>query len=110
VDFTFPQMQLAPKEYIVVVRDLLTFRASYGASVRVAGQFDGRLSDNGEDIVLKLAVPLEAAILRFRYRDDWHPATDGGGKSLTIQDPAAAPAAWNDSESWGPASPTPGKP
>ncbi len=110
VDFTFPQMQLAPTEYVVVVRDLVAFQASYGSDVRVAGQFDGHLSDNGEEVVLQLPAPLDVAILRFRYRDDWHPATDGGGESLTIQDPTAAPVTWSDRDSWTPASPTPGKP
>jgi len=57
-----------------------------------------------------LPVPLEAAILRFRYSDMWYPTTDGSGDSLTIRDPAAHPATWNRPESWRAAAPTPGGP
>jgi hypothetical protein len=110
IDFTFPQMQLAPGEFVVVAGDLASFRLRYGSGVRVAGQYSGSLSNNGEDIVLKLALPLEAAIMRFGYSDRWYPTTDGGGESLAIVDPMADPAAWSLAESWQPADPTPGRP
>ncbi len=110
IEFTFPQMQLAPGEYVVVVGDLASFRSEYGQSIRVGGQYSGNLSNNGEDIVLELPVPLEAAIMRFGYSDKWYPTTDGGGKSLVIIDPMAHPAAWSLADSWQPADPTPGRP
>jgi hypothetical protein len=123
IEFTFGQMQLAPGEFVVVAGDLAVARASspwatarmavpqrYGSGVRVAGQYSGNLSNNGEDIVLKLALPLEAAIMRFGYSDRWYPTTDGGGESLAIVDPMADPAAWSLAESWQPADPTPGRP
>jgi hypothetical protein len=75
----------------------------------VAGQYSGRLSDKGEDIVLKLAEPFDAAIARFRYDDEWHPATDGDGMSLTAHDPVAPVAAWNDPANWRMSAPTPGQ-
>jgi hypothetical protein len=110
VDFIFPTMQLAPGKCTVVVDNLAAFQAAYGGGVAVAGEYTGHLSDNGENLVLKLAVPLEAAIMRFRYRDEWYPTTDGGGKALSIVDPAAVPAAWNDRDQWRPADPSPGRP
>jgi hypothetical protein len=110
IDFTFPPMGLSPGEYVVVVSNLSAFRSSYGAGINVAGEFTGRLSNGGENLVLKLAVPLEAAIARFHYDDAWYPATDGAGKSLTIRDPTLPPVAWNDPQSWRPADPTPGRP
>ena len=103
-------MTLQPGEYVVVVANLSTFRSVYGATPKVAGQYKGNLSDTGEKIVLLLPSPLDAAILRFDYSNAWYPATDGGGKSLTIQDPAAPPASWKDAESWRASDPTPGKP
>jgi hypothetical protein len=60
--------------------------------------------------VLKLALPLEAAIMRFGYSDRWYPTTDGGGESLAIVDPMADAAAWSLADSWQPADPTPGRP
>ena len=110
VDFTFPALTLQPGECVVVVANLSAFRSLYGAAPKVAGQYGGNLSDTGEKIVLLLPFPLEAAILRFDYSSTWYPATDGGGKSLTIQDPADPPVTWNDAEYWRASDPTPGQP
>jgi len=92
------------------VADLASFRSVYGAGPKVAGQYSGSLNNAGEEIVLQLPAPLDAAILRFSYSGAWYPSTDGGGKSLTVRDPAAAPADWNDPENWQESAPTPGKP
>jgi hypothetical protein len=110
IDFTFPPMTLDAGHYVVVVSNIANFQSRYGSSATIAGQYSGNLSNGGEDIVLKLPVPLEAAILRFRYSDKWYPTTDGSGDSLTIRDPLAHPATWNQPESWRAASPTPGGP
>jgi hypothetical protein len=110
VTFTFPAMQLAAGKCTVVVDNLTAFQSAYGDGVAVAGEYTGHLSDSGENLVLKLAAPLEAAIMRFRYRDEWYPTTDGGGNSLVINDPLLPPATWNQSESWHAAAPSPGRP
>jgi hypothetical protein len=109
VDFRFPSMVLAPGECTVVASDPAAFRGQYGADIDVAGQYAGRLGNRGEDLVLKLPSPFDAAILRFRYADAWHPTTDGGGQSLAIEDPAAPAATWSDAESWRATDPTPGR-
>ncbi|MCX5636564.1 MAG: lamin tail domain-containing protein [Planctomycetota bacterium] len=110
IDFTFPPMTLASGRYVVVVSNIAAFQSRYGSSASVAGQYSGNLSNAGEDIVLKLPFPLEAAILRFRYSDALYPTTDGSGDSLTIREPTAHPATWDWLESWQAASPTPGGP
>ncbi len=110
IDFVFPALTLQPGECVVVVANQSAFRSTYGATPKVAGQYKGNLSDTGEKIVLLLPAPLDVAILRFDYSSAWYPTTDGGGKSLAIQDPAASPVTWNDAESWRAADPTPGKP
>ncbi|MBL7154187.1 MAG: lamin tail domain-containing protein, partial [Phycisphaerae bacterium] len=110
IGFEFPIMQLNPGSYIVVVSNLTAFRSEYGYTARVAGEYTGGLSGGGEDIVLILAWPLEAAVMRFEYNDTWYPSTDGDGQSLTISDASAHPATWNDGESWRPAFPSPGLP
>ncbi len=110
IGFTFPAMVLQPGEYVVVVADVAAFQSAYGMGPKVAGRYDGNLNNGGEELVLQLPAPLDAAILRFRYSSAWYPETDGGGKSLAIRNPAAAPATWNDSESWQESAPTPGKP
>ena len=104
IKFTFPDMQLGAGEYILVVSDITAFA---GSSVNIAGEYEGELNNDGENIIVKLAWPLEAAILRFSYNDRWYPATDGQGQSLQIIDPAAPPATWNESSSWQSGFPSP---
>ena len=110
VDFVFPSLTLAPGDCVVLVDDAAAFRAKYGEDVPIAGQYAGRLSNAGEQIVLTLPEPLEAAILRFAYEDAWYESTDGRGHSLTIADPALPPAAWSEPQTWHAAPPTPGRP
>lgn len=110
IQFTFGPMILGAGECVVVVDNLAAFRQRYGTGPLVAGEYSGRLSNGGEDIVLKLAAPLEAAIMRFAYEDDWYPTTDGGGQSLAIEDMTVSAVSWNDSENWYPSPPTPGSP
>ncbi len=110
IDFTFPEMTLEAGRYVVAVSNLSAFRSAYGTGINVAGEYSGNLSNGGEEIVLKLPRPLEAAILRFEYSDAWYPVTDGGGNSLAIYNPFAQPATWSWPENWRPANPTPGEP
>jgi len=108
IDFTFSQMSLEPGQYVVIAGDLASFRSKYGTNTIVAGEYSGNLNNGGENIVLKLPQPLEAAILRFEYSNKWYPTTDGGGNSLMIVDAAAHPATLSQPESWQPAAPSPG--
>jgi len=110
VDFVFPHMSLAPGQFVVVAANGGAFRSKYGSTVTVAGQYSGKLSNTGEEVVLSLPLPLEAAILRFTYEDTWYPTVNGGGDCLVINDPLALPATWNESQSWHAAAPSPGRP
>ena len=105
IKFVFPNMQLESGEKVLVVSDMTSFN---NTSISIAGEYESNLSNSGENIVLKLAEPLEAAILRFKYSDQWYPATDGGGQSLEIIDPFIHPVMWNNADSWKAANPTPG--
>ncbi len=109
IEFTFGSMVLGPGQYIVVVDDITAFRSLYGDDILVAGEYSGHLGNGGEEIVLQLAWPMEAAILRFSYEEFWYPSTDGDGQSLVIEDMTAAPVTWNDSANWHASAPTPGE-
>ncbi|MHC4640875.1 MAG: lamin tail domain-containing protein, partial [Planctomycetota bacterium] len=85
IDFTFPDMDLDPNEFVVVVKNEITFEAKYGTAVNVAGQYAGRLANDGERIKLEDAIG--RTILDFKYEDGWRSLTDGDGFSLTIIDP-----------------------
>jgi len=94
IDFTFPDIEMAPGTYVVVVKDIAAFVAKYGASLHVAGPYMGSLDNGGERIQLVDAVG--KVIHDFQYRDGWYPSTDGAGHSLIAADPMIA-----DSDAWG---------
>ncbi|MCA9424561.1 MAG: hypothetical protein KC994_05780, partial [Candidatus Omnitrophica bacterium] len=103
IDFTFPSFSLAPGELAVVVADLAIFESVYGMGINVAGEYEGRLANNGERIRLEDA--LGATVLDFEFSDNWHPSTDGGNRSLTLLDPTNPDTArWNLKSSWVPSS------
>ena len=100
VDFTFPAALLAPGQYAVVARNMAKFSAYYGPGINLLGQYDNKLSDGGDSILLELPSPYDTAILRFDFSDAWYPATDGGGYALAIVNPVAAATSWSDQASW----------
>jgi CotH protein/lamin tail-like protein len=100
ITFTCPAMTLDAEEYIVLVKDPVIFQNEYGVIPEVVGQYSGSLSNGGEEIILQLPAPFEAAIMRFDYNDTWYPTTDGGGYALVITDPLAPAATWGDRDYW----------
>jgi hypothetical protein len=112
VDFVFPAMTLGAGEFVVVARDPVAFQNFYNdPSITVVGPYDpGSLSNAGEDILLQMPGPYEAAILRFDYNDNWYPATDGDGASLVLSDPLGRRASWDPAESWYPSAIAGGSP
>jgi hypothetical protein len=109
VDFTFPSMELAPGQYVLVVKDIDAFTAHYGLGLNIAGQYSGTLRNGGERVELQDAAG--QTILNFRYRDGWYDITDGMGFSLTVKDPAnTEPNAWNDKSAWRPSANIGGSP
>lgn len=53
VDYNFTNEVLPARGYLVVAADLATFRAKYPAVTNVVGNWTGRLSNNGEEILLR---------------------------------------------------------
>ncbi len=111
VDFVLPAMTLAPDEYVVLARDVAAFEAWYGDGVNVIGGYDpDALSNAGEDVVLQMPAPYDAAVLRFEYDDDWYPSTDGDGPSLVVENPDDHRASWRQRSAWRAASVAGGSP
>ncbi|MDT8300249.1 MAG: CotH kinase family protein [Sedimentisphaerales bacterium] len=99
IDFTFPNIELAPGEYVLVVQDIDAFEIRYGTTLNIAGQYTGSLNNAGERIKLEDAIG--QTILDFEYKDRWRSIADGHGFSLTIIDPANTdPYDWNEKDSW----------
>jgi hypothetical protein len=109
VQFTFPSFDLAPGGYCLVVQDTAAFRARYGPSLPVAGQYTGSLSNAGERIELLDAVG--EVIHNFHFDDKWFNVTDGQGFSLTVKDPRMAdPNSYGDKALWRPSTRPGGSP
>lgn len=80
--FTFGSLTLQPGQYCVVTNDPVAFTALYGAGITIAGQYEGSLNNDGEQIVLRDA--LGNLIHDFSYNDvvPWPLTPDGQGPSL----------------------------
>ncbi len=100
---------LPPGGRVLVVRDQAAFEAAFGAGLPVAGVFgtDTALSNGGE--LIKLEDADNGTVREFEYRDSppWPTAADGGGSSLQLIGPAAAPDHALP-ESWTASAPSPG--
>ncbi|MEN6425583.1 MAG: lamin tail domain-containing protein [Phycisphaerales bacterium] len=96
--------------FVLVVQNEAAFASRYGEELagRVAGQYDGKLANNGE--TLHLVDFWDGTIAEFGYSDDWFPSTDGDGFSLTLADPQRDPAAWGEPASWRPSATVGGSP
>ncbi|MCO6042419.1 lamin tail domain-containing protein [Aeoliella sp. ICT_H6.2] len=103
VEFAFHDPTvLAPGERAVVVENQSAFEFRYGTSVRVLGQWSGRLSNGGETVLLE---DREAAIIQsFAYEDGddlgeeaWPTSPDGMGPSLVVVD---TDGDYNDGLNW----------
>ncbi len=111
VDFDFAAgsiPELAPGASVLVAEDSLAFQYRYGNNLPLAGQWSGGL-DNGSETI---TVTSDGVLLQqFTYVDDWHPETDGDGRSLQIIDAHHADLnSWNLGNSWRPSSSQDGAP
>ena len=99
IDFTFGEVELAPGDVTLIVRDLAIFTSIYGSDHPVAGVYSGKLANSGERLTLVDA--LGQTIQDFEYSDDWYKSTDGDGYSLTAVDPAHTdPNDYSNAEAW----------
>jgi hypothetical protein len=95
INFSFPKNTILNSgKRLVIVRDLEAFTARYGNddNILIAGQYSGRLSNDGEQVTLFSDTGGE--IISFTYNDQlpWPTLADGGGHSLVAlgQDPTEA--------------------
>jgi hypothetical protein len=100
IDFTFPPVNLAPGEHVIVIREPSAFATSHPDFTGViAGQYAGALDNAGERI--RLADALDRTILDFSYKDSWYDITDGEGFSLVFGgDLEGDPNSWDEKSFW----------
>jgi hypothetical protein len=77
-------VSLTPGAFILVVKNKTAFESRYGAGVsnKIAGEYSGKLANEGEKI--SLADIWHGTIVEFEYSDGngWPQSTDGEGNSL----------------------------
>ena len=110
IDFTFPDLELTPGGYVLVVKDESAFLDKYPSfNGLIAGEYSGSLNNAGERVELKDAA--SQTILNFRYRDNWYDITDGLDFSLTVKDSSGTdPNFWYDKATWRPSAASGGSP
>lgn len=99
---------LAPAQYLVLVRNQAAFQSRYPSVTNIAGQYSGALQNSGERIYLKGA--LREPILDFHYDPAWCPVTAGAGFSLVIRNEDAPFYTWTNPLSWRPSTRLGGSP
>lgn len=100
VEFQFPTNRdtvLAPKQGLLLVKDLFRFQQRYGIAVPVAGIYQGGLSATGE--TLRLVDPQSNLLLTFKYEITlpWPVTAANPGYSLVLSHPELGlnnPDAW----------------
>ena len=85
IEYSFPDLELLPHEFILVVRDVTAFMALYGPDLPVAGQYTGSLNNQGE--ILEMRDATGALVSTVHFQNQWYEITDGRGFSLILQDP-----------------------
>jgi hypothetical protein len=100
VTFNFagsPVQSLAGGARALIVKNVAAFESRYGGGRPVAGVFGGTLANGSDTLELFDA---GAPVQNVAYDDAWRPVTDGDGFSLTVVDPAAPPAMWNNAANY----------
>ena len=85
LSYTFPSIELAPGQRVVVAQSIDAFQLRYGTDATPIGEFEtGRLSNAGENLTLMDG--LGQVILDFTYGDNdpWPERADGDGGTLEI--------------------------
>jgi len=85
-----PGSLLAPRAYLVLAADRLTFAASYGATVPVFDTFDGSVPVGPTLMLLTSTGGVESIVSQVRYERQapWPIQPPGSGRSLQLIDPS----------------------
>lgn len=112
IQFTFTSTNaitnLAPGEYVLLVKNRSAFLERYPGVTNIAGEYSGSLDNSGER--LQLVGPLGEIIADFRYEDFWYPDTDGNGASLVAVNENGPASEMQNADFWRPSSSAGGSP
>ncbi len=100
-DFSYGAVRyVQPYEYVVAVKNPDAFAVRYPdwQDIHLAGTFEGKLDNAGEQLLLLTPV-LQTNVL-FSYDNAWYPQTDGGGYSLVKNNPGESTVDWGQKSGW----------
>ena len=87
IDFDFPAGTTIPAGgYLVIAKDAAALAAKHPA-ITILGDYDQRLGDGGDLVILEDANGNPADEVRYYDSGKWHGKADGGGASLELGDP-----------------------
>jgi hypothetical protein len=108
IRFEFTGWSLAPGQQAIVVGNRAAFESRYGAQLLVAGEYEGRLDNAGEQITL--IGPRGEPIHDFVYDGNWYPIANGFGFSIVAVDDTAPLEDWEHASGWRPSGTLSGSP
>jgi hypothetical protein len=100
IDFQFPTNRdtlLAPKQGLLLVKDLFHFQQRYGIDIPVAGIYRGSLNESGEALTVVDAQSNQLINFRYLAIDPWPVTAANAGYSLVLSHPELGlnnPDAW----------------
>ncbi|MCL4179404.1 MAG: lamin tail domain-containing protein [Verrucomicrobia bacterium] len=108
IRFEFTGMSLEPGQRAIIVGNRPAFESRYGAQLLVAGEYEGRLDNAGEQITL--IGPRGEPIHDFAYDGNWHPIANGFGFSIVAVNETAPLEEWQQASGWRPSGALSGSP
>ena len=100
IEYEFGDISLMPDETVVLVSNLDAFASRYGELKYLVDQYEGRLSNGGENLVLQLPDPYPFTMCRLVYKDGWYKKTDGEGFALELIESSTNEVDYNSRDAW----------
>ena len=100
INFSFPDnVSLGIEERILLLRDRSAFEARYGQPSVQSFEYTGRLSNDGEQILILGTSPDPIKDFTYNDQEPWPATADGEGPSLVLVDPTSNPT-HNEPNNW----------
>ena len=100
INFSFPEnVSLGIEERILLLRDRAAFEARYGQPSVQFFEYTGRLSNDGEQILILGTGPDPIKDFTYNDQEPWPATADGEGPSLVLVDPTSNPN-HNEPNNW----------
>ncbi len=101
IEYEFGDVSLMPNETVVLVSNIEAFTSRYGELKYLVDQYEGRLNNGGESLILQLPDPYPFMMYRLVYKDDWYKKTDGEGFALEWIHSSSNEIEYNSRDAWG---------